>query len=260
MTGVSASVSAVVFATSAASPVVSGPLPLAVAIAFAAGLIAFLSPCVLPLAPGYLSYVTGLSAGDLARGSRARLLSGALLFVMGFTVLFVSYGALFGSLGSLVATHQQVISRIAGVVVIVMGVAFLGAVPGLQRQWSAPRMPTWSIAGAPLLGLAFGLGWTPCIGPTLAAVQTLAFTEASALRGAFLSGVYCLGLGLPFVALALAFGTASRLLPVLRRNGALISRIGGVLLIVIGLAMVLGLWDVAATWMRGTVGGFTPAL
>jgi len=240
--------------------VVSGPLPLAIAIAFAAGLIAFLSPCVLPLAPGYLSYVTGLSAGDLGTGSRGRMLLGSLLFVLGFSVLFVSYGVLFGGLGSMVATHQQVISRIGGIVVIVMGVAFLGGIPGLQRQWSAPRTPTWSLAGAPLLGLAFGLGWTPCIGPTLAAVQTLAFTEASAARGAFLSACYCVGLGLPFIALALAFGTASRLLPVLRRNGQLISRIGGSLLVVIGIAMALGVWDVAATWLRGTYVGFTPAL
>lgn len=239
---------------------VAGPWPAAIAVAFVAGLIAFLSPCVLPLAPGYLSYVTGLSAGDLATGSRLRMLIGSLLFVLGFTVLFISYGALFGGLGSLVATHQQVISRIAGGIVIVMGVAFLGGIPGLQRQWTAPRTPTWTLAGAPLLGLAFGLGWTPCIGPTLAAVQTLAFTEASAGRGALLSAVYCLGLGLPFVALALAFGSASRLLPVLRRNAAVISRIGGVFLIAIGIAMVLGVWEVAATWLRGSIGGFTPVL
>ena len=246
--------------TVTSASLVTGPMPAAIAVAFLAGLVAFLSPCVLPLAPGYLSYVTGLSASDLQGGSRARMLVGSLLFVLGFSVLFVSYGVLFGGLGSLVAVHQQLISRIAGVVVIVMGVAFLGGIPGLQRQWSAPRTPTWSLAGAPLLGLAFGLGWTPCIGPTLAAVQTLAFTEASAGRGALLSAIYCLGLGLPFVALALAFGSASRLLPVLRRNGALISRIGGVFLIVIGIAMVLGVWEFIATWLRGAVGGFTPAL
>ena len=181
--------------------VTSGSLAVALAIAFAAGIVAFLSPCVLPLAPGYVSYVTGLTGAELAdpTGRRGRVLVGSLLFVLGFSIVFVSYGLAFGSVGSLLLQYQEPINRVLGVVIIIMGLVFLGVIPGLQREWRLHRAPTWGVAGAPLLGIVFGLGWSPCIGPTLTVVQSLAFTEASAARGAALSMAYCLGLGLPFV-------------------------------------------------------------
>ena len=149
--------------------VTSGALWAALPIAFAAGVVAFLSPCVLPLAPGYVSYITGLTGAELAdvKGRRSQVLAGSLLFVLGFSVVFVSYGALFGGAGSLLLEYADVINRVLGVLVILMGLAFMGLIPGLQREWRLHRMPTWGVAGAPVLGLLFGLGWTPCIGPTL---------------------------------------------------------------------------------------------
>jgi cytochrome c-type biogenesis protein len=224
---------------SAVETVATGSLILAVPLAFAAGAVSFLSPCVLPLVPGYLSYVTGLTGAELAGEAEApirpaptapvgdgpvtvtelapapaparttgRVLLGSVLFVLGFTVVFVSYGVMFGALGQALLEYQQPITRVLGVLVIVLGLAFLGLMPGAQLEWRLHRAPRLGVWGAPFLGLLFGLGWTPCIGPTLGAVQTLAFTEASAARGALLSAVYCLGLGLPFVLVGLLFRRA----------------------------------------------------
>ena len=152
-----------------------------------AGLVSFLSPCVLPLVPGYVSYTTGLVGADLAESKRGRVLAGTVLFVLGFTVVFVSFGALFGALGALLFEYRVAIQRVLGVLTIVMGLAFMGWLPWASREWRIHRMPTLGLLGAPLLGVLFGLGWTPCIGPTLAAVQTLALNEASAWRGAILT-------------------------------------------------------------------------
>src|SRR5512134_1519573 len=173
----------------------------AVPVAAVAGFVSFLSPCVLPLVPGYLSYVTGLAGGDLAEHRRGRMLLGAALFVLGFSLVFVGYGALFGGLGEVLVRHQVAITRVLGVVVIVMGLLFAGWLPGLSRDWRIHATPRVGLVGAPLLGVLFGLGWTACFGPTLVAVQTLAFSmdAASALRGAVLSLAYCLGLGVPFL-------------------------------------------------------------
>jgi cytochrome c-type biogenesis protein len=239
------------------SLVASGTLWLALPIAFTAGIVAFLSPCVLPLAPGYLSYVTGLTGAELA-GDRKRgtVLLGSLLFVLGFSVVFVSYGVLFGGVGETLLRYADVISRILGLFVILMGLAFMGVIPGLQREFRIHRLPRWGVAGAPVLGLLFGLGWTPCIGPTLAAVQTLAFTEASALRGAVLSLAYCLGLGLPFVILAVAFSRLAGAVSFLRRHSLVIMRVGGVLLVGVGVLLVTGLWNDLTVWLRITVPGF----
>lgn len=251
--------------TAALVDVGAGPLAVAVAVALAAGVVAFLSPCVLPLAPGYISYVTGLTGAELQQGggSRWRLLLGSSLFVLGFSALFVSYGLFFGGLGALLLQYQAVITRLAGVIVILLGLGFLGAVPFLQRQWR-PREPTvrtdLALASAPFLGIAFGLGWTPCIGPTLAAVQTLAFTESSAARGALLSAAYCVGLGTPFIALAVGFDSAVRILPAVRRHSAAITRVGGVLLIAVGLALLFGWWDQATLWLRGLLGEYSTVL
>ncbi len=248
-----------------AETVASGSLILAMLLAFAAGIVSFASPCVLPLAPGYLSYVTGLTGAEIAgeeRGGtttvavKSRVLLGSVLFVLGFSVVFVSYGLLFGGLGSLLLEYQAVISRVLGVIVIVMGLSFMGVLPGMQREWRMHRMPSYSVWGAPVLGILFGLGWTPCIGPALTAVQSLAFTEASAARGALLSMVYCLGLGLPFILLGLLFRQAAGTLAWVRRHYVLIMRIGGGLLVAIGILLVTGVWDSLTIWMRTLVPGF----
>ena len=252
-----------------AETVASGSLILAMLLAFAAGIVSFVSPCVLPLAPGYLSYVTGLTGAEIAgeeRGGtttvvvKSRVLLGSVLFVMGFSVVFVSYGLLFGGLGSLLLEYQSIISRILGVIVIVMGLSFMGVIPGMQREWRMHRMPNYSVWGAPVLGVLFGLGWTPCIGPALTAVQSLAFTEGSAARGALLSFVYCLGLGLPFILLGLLFRQAAGTLAWVRRHYTLIMRIGGGLLVAIGILLVSGLWDSITIWMRTLVPGFETPL
>ena len=242
--------------------VVSGGLLVALLIAFAAGVVAFLSPCVLPLAPGYVSYVTGLTGAELVdpKGNRGRVLLGSSLFVLGFTAVFVSFGLAFGGLGGVLLQYQEPIERVLGVVVIVLGLAFMGVIPGLQREWRIHRAPQWGVAGAPVLGVVFGLGWTPCIGPTLTAVQTLAFTEASAWRGAALSVAYGLGLGLPFVLLALLFVRATKALAVLRRHSMLIMRIGGAMLVLVGLLLVTGVWSQFTVWLRVTMPGFETAL
>ena len=239
-----------------------GTLLFALPLAFAAGVLAFLSPCVLPLAPGYLSYITGLTGAELAdvKGNRGRVLLGSLLFVTGFSVVFVSYGVLFGSVGATLLEYQVTIDRVLGVVVIVMGLAFMGAIPGLQREWRLHRLPTWGVAGAPLLGVLFGLGWSPCIGPTLAAVQSLAFTEASALRGADLSFVYCLGLGLPFVLLGLLFTRMGRALSWVRNHNEFVMRLGGAMLVIVGVLLVTGWWADFTIWLRVTLPGFETAL
>lgn len=242
------------------STVMSGSLAFAVPIAFAAGVLAFLSPCVLPLAPGYVSYITGLTGAELTEGKKGRVLLGSVLFVLGFSVVFVSYGALFGGIGSWLLEYADWINRVLGVVVIVMGLAFMGAIPGLQREYRFHRVPQWGVVGAPLLGLAFGIGWSPCIGPTLTAVQSLAFSEASAARGAFLSLVYSLGLGLPFILLGLLFTRATRAITFLRRHNLAIMRIGGAMLVLVGILLVTGWWTDFTIWLRVTVPGFETAL
>ena len=252
-----------------AETVASGSLIFAMILAFVAGIVSFASPCVLPLAPGYLSYVTGLTGAEIAgeeRGGtttvavKSRVLLGSVLFVMGFSVVFVSYGLLFGGLGSLLLEYQAIISRVLGVIVIVMGLSFMGVIPGMQREWRMHRMPNYSVWGAPVLGVLFGLGWTPCIGPALTAVQSLAFTEGSAARGALLSFVYCLGLGLPFILLGLLFRQAAGTLAWVRRHYVLIMRIGGGLLVAIGILLVSGVWDSITIWMRTLVPGFETPL
>ncbi|WP_425503481.1 cytochrome c biogenesis CcdA family protein [Jiangella mangrovi] len=240
--------------------VLTGSLALAVPVAALAGLVSFLSPCVLPLVPGYLGYVTGLSGAELASGRRGRLLLGVLLFVLGFSVVFVSYGLLFGGLGAVLQEHGETIMRVMGVVTIVLGLLFAGWLPGLSRDWHTGMNPAVGLAGAPLLGVVFGLGWTPCMGPTLAAVQTLAFTEASAGRGALLSFAYCLGLGLPFLVAALAYQRATRWFQWVRRHQVAVMRAGGIMLIVLGVLLVTGLWGELMSSMQGWIGGFEVAV
>jgi cytochrome c-type biogenesis protein len=242
------------------SIITSGSLLFALPIAFAAGIVAFLSPCVLPLAPGYVSYITGLTGAELSEGKKGRVLAGSLLFVLGFSVVFVSYGAFFGGVGSVLLEYADWINRILGVVVIVMGLAFMGVIPGLQREYRFHQVPKWGVAGAPLLGVAFGIGWSPCIGPTLTAVQSLAFTEASAARGALLSLVYSFGLGLPFILLGLLFTRAAGAIAFLRRHNLLIMRIGGAMLVLVGVLLLTGWWTDFTIWLRVTMPGFETAL
>ncbi|MFG2072081.1 cytochrome c biogenesis CcdA family protein [Nonomuraea maritima] len=236
--------------------VASGSLLLAVPIAVLAGVVSFLSPCVLPLVPGYLSYVTGMSA-DPRRG---RLVLGTVLFVAGFGLVFVLSGALFGGLGSVMLGNAEIITRILGVLTIVLGLAFLGVLPGLMRDVRIHRVPAAGLAGAPLLGVVFGLGWTPCIGPTLAVVLALGLNEGSATRGALLAVAYALGLGLPFVGAALAYSRALRTFRAIRKHSRLITRIGGGMMVAVGVLLVSGLWGEMIAAMQGLIGAFEPVI
>lgn len=233
-----------VLAVEANTTVLTGALMLALPIALLGGLVSFFSPCVLPLVPGYLSYVTGVSGSDLAEAKRGRMLTGATLFVLGFTVVFVSGGALFGYFGSTLLEHRETLSRVLGALTILLGLSFMGVLPGFgQREFRIHKKPVVGLAGAPMLGVLFGIGWTPCIGPTLAAVQSLAVNEASAGRGALLMVAYCLGLGLPFVLVALAFRRALGAFGWIKRHYVWVMRIGGLMLIAVGLLLVTGVWD-----------------
>ncbi len=250
-----------------------GPLLVAALVAALVGLISFASPCVLPLVPGYLSYVTGLvgsgartpapavaptvGGGSTAvaeavdtRPPRGRMVLGALLFVLGFTAVFVAIGTAVGGLGRVLLVHNDLITRVLGVVVIVVGLAFLGRIPLLQRTTRLPVRPAAGLAGAPLLGVVFGLGWTPCLGPTLAAVYSLAATEATAGRGAVLSVAYCLGLGVPFVLVAVGARWAVGATTFLRRHARAVTRVGGAVLVAVGVLLVTGAWTEMMQWLR----------
>ncbi len=271
--------------------VIDASLLLAMAVAALVGLISFASPCCLPLIPGYFSYVAGLAGSDLAADnpssqdvsravdptasptaphtgtstataptqtiappSRRRLLAGSLLFVAGFSAVFISFGALFGGLGRLLLEWAPTLTRIAGVVTVVMGLSFFGALNWFQRERRIQRRPPAGLAGAPVLGVVFGLGWTPCLGPTLTAVSTLAYTEASALRGAILGLAYCIGLGVPFVLLALGTRRALRFSALARRHAQSVMRVGGALLIVLAILLLTGWWDALMIWLRAWLG------
>ena len=241
--------------------VLSGALLAAVPIAVLGGLVSFFSPCVLPLVPGYLSYVTGVTGSDLAEAKRGRMVAGASLFVLGFTAVFVSGGALFGNFGWTLQEHKDVITKVLGALTIVMGLAFMGLVGGFtQREFRFHRRPAMGLAGAPLLGVLFGIGWTPCIGPTLGAVQTLAFNEASAARGALLTVFYCLGLGLPFILAAVAFRRALGAFGWVKRHYVWVMRIGGGMLVAVGVLLVTGVWDHIVYQMQIWSSGFTPGI
>lgn len=241
----------VVAASGFSNTVTDGALIPAAGVAVLVGVIGFLSPCVLPLVPGYLSYVAGLAgAGDGVDSNAARqrrMLSGAALFVLGFTAVFVSTGALFGTLGSSIAVHHVALERVFGVVTVGMGLVFMGRFSLMQREMKVHRLPQAGLLGAPLLGLTFGLAWTPCLTPTFGAVYALAATQGTAGRGALLSAFYCLGLGVPFLLVAMGLGWVSGALVMVRRHARLVSQIGGAVLIVMGILLFTGVWD---HWMN----------
>jgi cytochrome c-type biogenesis protein len=245
-------------ATDPNQTVLNGALLLALPIAVLGGLVSFFSPCVLPLVPGYLSYVTGVTGTDLAEARRGRMVAGASLFVLGFTAVFVSGGALFGYFGESLREQQTVLSKVLGVLMILMGVFFMGAMPWLtQREFRFHKRPVAGLAGAPVLGALFGIGWTPCIGPTLASAQALAMQQASAGRGALLTVAYCLGLGVPFVLAAVAFRKALGAFGWIKRHYVWVMRIGGTMMIVTGVLLLTGAWDRFVQEMQVWSNGFT---
>jgi cytochrome c-type biogenesis protein len=273
----------------AAQLVTSGPLILALPVAAAAGAVTFLSPCCLPLVPGYLSFVTGMAGASGSSPApatapapssptsgagpdgaavavaappavasvpavpRARVVAGTALFVLGFSVVFVAYGAALGGLGHLLTGHARLLTRILGVLTILLGLLFAGV---FDRFTFAGRIvrpsarPKAGLAGAPLLGVMFGLGWTPCIGPTLTAVLSLSAVSGTAARGALLAFVYALGLGIPFLLVSLGFQFAMRASAFARRRARLITRIGGAMLVCVGLLEVTGAWSTFMAWLQ----------
>lgn len=247
---------------------VSGPLLLASAVAVLAGAVSFASPCVVPLVPGYLAYLAGLVGADAplrdtgtdARG-RWRVAGAAALFVAGFTVVF---GAILTGvvwLADALVANTAVLQRTGGVVMIAMGLAFVGLVPALQRERRLHWVPRAGIWGAPLLGAVFGLGWVPCIGPTLAGVVAVAAgTGGGSLRGVVLTLAYCAGLGLPFVVIAIAATRAVRALGWLRRHTRAIQIGGGALLVCVGVLLLTGLWDGLITHLQTSTGSFVPVI
>jgi len=235
-----------------------GTLAFALPIAFGAGLLAFLSPCVLPLVPGYLGYVTG--ASDPSQLRRGRTALGASLFVLGFSVVFLGIFVLSSTVGLFFLRYEDVLQRIGGAVIIVLGFVFIGQVTFLQRQFKPTWRPRAGLAGAPLLGAVFAIGWTPCIGPTMGAVIALASYEGDPGRAAIVGLFYCLGLGIPFLLVALGFGWVGGSVAWVRRHIRVFNIVGGALLIAMGILMVTGLWGAIMSNFLGVVSGFEPAL
>ncbi|MGW5558878.1 cytochrome c biogenesis CcdA family protein [Micromonospora sp. NPDC003944] len=256
----------------------SGPLLLAIGAAALAGLVSFLSPCVLPLVPGYLSYVTGLAGADL-EGRRApadpatggaggvavkertataavkgRVLAGTLLFIGGFTVVFVATAILFAGIGRVFFDYERELQIVVGLLIIVAGLSYLGMIPALQREFRISRLPSAGLLGAPVFGAVFALSWVPCTGPTLGAVMGMATASGQSDRAVVLAVAYCLGLGIPFVVFGLGFERLLGVFRAVRRNSRWVTRVGGALLILIGLALVTGGWQSFVIWLQTTVG------
>ena len=238
---------------------VGGSVLLGIPVALLAGLVSFFSPCVLPLLPGYLSYATGLGASEIAdgRAGRSRVLLGTLGFVAGFAAVFVASGALAGSVGGALVSWQRPLTIGAGVLSIALGLVFTGWLPLGQGTWRLNLSPRLGLAASPLLGIVFGLGWTPCIGPALSVVLSLALNEATALRGGVLAFAYAIGLGLPFILAGLAFSRLAGTLDWVKRHHRGIQVAGGVAMMLVGLLLVTGWWDVVMAGLRQWAANFT---
>lgn len=234
--------------------VYSGQLLVAVPVALLAGLLSFLSPCVLPLVPGYLGFVSGVAA------TTKRVVAGVLLFIAGFTVVFVTFGILFGTAGLVLKQYLPIINVVLGILVLLMGLVFVGFFGLFQRTAKLNLAPKFGLAGAPLLGIVFGLGWTPCIGPALGAIMALSLDAASPWRGALLGLIYCIGLGVPFLLLALGLTWATKSVTFLKRHIRAINIAGGILLIVIGALLATGLWTMWMSSLQAWIGGYVPAI
>lgn len=242
-----------------AQTVLSGPLLLAVLVAALAGVVSFVSPCVLPLVPGYIGYVTGLSGTSLEDRKTSRVVMGVSLFVLGFAAVFVAMGAAFSTLGMFLNEWLGVVNRILGIVVILAGVIFMGGIPFLQRTTQVTRRPRAGLAGAPALGAVFALSWAPCMGPTLAAVLALSTgfgAQGALMRGTLLTFVYCLGLGIPFLVVAVLIHKGLGRLEWVRTHQVGIMRAGGIMLIVLGVLLLSGLWTMWINSLQGTIAGF----
>ncbi|MCS4592610.1 cytochrome c biogenesis protein CcdA [Brevibacterium sediminis] len=242
-----------------AQTVLSGPLLLAAGAAALAGLVSFASPCVLPLVPGYVGYVTGLSGSSLRDKQTWRVVVGISLFVLGFTVVFVLLGTSFSALGALFSQWQSVILRVLGVLVILAGFVFMGGFGLLQNERRIRARPKAGLWGAPVLGATFALGWAPCVGPTLSAVLSMSVSfggDGMIWRGALLAFVYCLGLGIPFILLALAIHKGAGRLVWVRKHQTAIVRAGGIMLIILGVLMASGVWNMWMTSLQGLINGF----
>ena len=244
----------------------SGPLLAAVAVAALAGLVSFFAPCMLPLVPGYLSYVTGLAGTDLASASATgeptpkvrrwsgRAVAGSSLFVLGFTAVFATLAYAAGALGRTLLVHERIIEIVAGVLIVVLGLAFMDVLPWPGNTRRISRLPRMGVAGAPALGAVFALSWTPCLSPTLTVVLGLAAVQGSAARGVVLAAAYSLGMGLPFIGFAIGYGRLLRAAGFIRRHARWVTRLGGALLIAVGLALISGVWIEFLNWLRATVG------
>ncbi|GIG54922.1 cytochrome c biogenesis CcdA family protein [Demequina activiva] len=247
--------------TELSSTVLTGSLLAAIPIALLAGLVSFASPCVVPLVPGYLGYVSGMAGADAGgKASRPRLILGVLLFILGFSAVFVTLSIVVSTAGAEFRAQLDIITRVLGVLVILMGLAFMGAVPFLQNERRLHISPKAGLAGAPVLGVVFGLGWAPCIGPTLSAVLALGLNEGTVLRGSILAVVYCLGLGLPFLALAIWFERSGTILRWLRKHRRGLQLFGGAMLVVLGVMLVTGLWGQLTALLQGWIDGFWVAV
>lgn len=235
-----------------AEVILDGSLIAALPVALLAGLVSFASPCVLPLVPGYLGYVTGLTGVDLQDQKRGRMFMGVLLFVLGFSAVFVVMSVVLAQLGAFAwFLGQQWIMVVLGILVILMGVVFMGGFSWFQRDRKIERKPPPGLWGAPLLGMTFGLGWAPCIGPTFAAVQALVYVDgASTGKAVILTTAYCLGLGIPFVLIALALRRGMGAMKFFRRHRLTLQRVGGAVLVLIGLAMATGVWSALVSWIQ----------